>query len=217
MNASTITIPQVFYDLIARVLPGFFFCSLLSIYFPSFTPINSDFQSFNGNLAIVFFKAVEAVFIFYFVGLFLQSIVIRSHRERIIRRFQKDEVLPLYNQYQEIRIQDQAIGFRILKLRAEARMLEASRMAALIIAIMTICINIYFYVATKAHLISLQETLKIGVLIWIFFVFHRAEKKYWSKYCRNIRGCYLLLFEKKNDLRQKELQRMKNGSQTDHT
>jgi len=124
----SITIPQLFYDLIARVIPGFLFLLMLGFEF-SGTKIKVIPSGVLNNSLAVIMLAIVCLVLSYLMGWVLLAFTFLSdeektkiHHERLEKR-----IVSIQEMYHRIRIKNEAVGFRILKLRAEARMLESSR------------------------------------------------------------------------------------------
>ena len=140
MNVTAVTIPQLFYDFIARVIPGFFLSALFLLFFPV---LSEDYlpEAFTAsdNFISSFFKAAGYLIICYIIGWILEGYRVKS-RSKILKKeheakLDPDEI-PLRKMYQKIRNTYEKVGYRIIKLRAEARMHEANRMAAYLVAIL---------------------------------------------------------------------------------
>ena len=128
MNFS-ITIPQLFYDLIARILPGFLFCILYKVILFNTGYDNIDILKFNStNFVTSISSSLAYTFIFYFIGSICTPFILFSFKKKVMVKIQGDkDELSLRKKYQEIRIKNESVGFRLVKLRAEAKLMECGR------------------------------------------------------------------------------------------
>ena len=110
--------------------------------------------------------------------------------------------------YQYIRLRNESAGFRLVKLRAEARFYEASRTIAIVNALVIIIILIEVLIWDK-NFISYYEFhywlwfihLNINVIIaWLFYL---QEKPAWKRYYGNITTIYLILLHEGNKFNSK--------------
>lgn len=197
MNISVI-IPQVFYDLIARMLPGVFFSILALLSFPEWVDYVSPLASTEKNN---FVQSLGQGFIYaaicYFLGWVFFAFSSDSKREEA----KKENEIPGDNKsldakYQWIRLVHSSAGFRIVKLRAEARMFQATRTGMIAILGLT-----FVYIA--GALLFLKPSLwppekafwlrpVVGLLIagTTFFRFETRERKAWNYYWKNINAVY---------------------------
>ena len=200
MNIS-VTIPQLFYDLIARVLPGFFFLLILKIEllgtgynFSSIAPIegNSSVQSLLNGIGY----GITC----YFLGWILRAFTFKSSekrtREKIEEKLrQKNKKSSLYDMYHFVRLQNEGAGFRIVKLRAEARMLEVGRTVSIIMFL----ISLFLLLATKISLINIMDISAMGWIgkatlpIALIISFLNSERPAWGRYYDNVVRNYELI------------------------
>ncbi|HJP18921.1 MAG: hypothetical protein CMD96_00020 [Gammaproteobacteria bacterium] len=196
MNFS-ITIPQLFYDLIARVLPGFLFLVVLKIELISFTV---DFpmltHSTDSNIMVSFGSGIGYVFICYFTGLTLSAFVVQS-KEKTAEKHQTTKIDPKYKSislremHEGIRLKRPEAGFRLTKLRAEARMFEIVRIGmALLVAltIVLVLVNTHFQIKNDFSF-SLQK-LPVMLPLILSVSFYLLEKSAWDRYFSRIRILY---------------------------
>ena len=127
-----VTIPQLFYDLIARVLPGYLFLIMLrvSLYGTGFSFEQFEIvQSVTSVGAIL--NGLSLLVVCYFVGWMLRSVSLRGVEHVGVRLLQEGGARPdlseMATKFLKIRLKNETVGFRIRKLGAEARMFEASR------------------------------------------------------------------------------------------
>lgn len=200
MNIS-LTIPQMFYDLLARVLPGSLFLFMLNFEFAGtklelskLIPIST-----NNSMAIVLSILVFIVFS-YFMGWILLAGTFLSLNKTVRERHESglNKNSPsLSEMYQRIRIKDESVGFRIVKLRAEARMIETSRSGMFYIFI----ISFFLLLSSKASLFasinqsSLVWAIKLIVPLIIGIALWKSERRLWNNYYGNIPINYEILFE----------------------
>lgn len=163
MNLS-VTIPQVFYDLIARVLPGFFFFFLFKtvVYDTSIT-INVLKNTGSENFISSLGNGLGYLFIFYLVGWLLHAFTFCSYEKKIKNKFEKkineenekkQESTSFTDMYQILRIINPNVGFRIVKLRAEARMIECTRTGMILLAFLVLSL----FLLVKLGVINLTHT-----------------------------------------------------------
>jgi hypothetical protein len=192
----SVTIPQVFYDLIARVLPGFLFLLMLSFEFSGAGIEVIQFSSSN-SMAIVVNTLVCGV-LSYVMGWVLLAFTFCSVEARVREEHESrlDEDAPsMSDMYYKIRIWNEAVGFRIVKLRAEARMLETSRTGMVYI----------FLISIGLLLLSRLGSLPLfnqPVLVWatklcipaiLAVAFRKCERRVWNNYYGNIPKNYGIL------------------------
>ncbi len=135
MEKVATTIPQLFYDLLARVIPGTIFLSLAlaqGFQHALFGNVrNLESSNFMAALLNGLVFAAAAYFSGWMLGVFSISRVLSytgiETKEKKLR--------PLYY---KIKFKSERAGFPILKLRAEARMLEAIQVAFVILIILNL-------------------------------------------------------------------------------
>jgi len=208
----SIVIPQLFYDTIARVIPGVVVLVLVEAYGtigpdqkavikPEFTSVVEAI----GNGAVL-------VLIAYVVGWILSGLTWFSHEPKHIttESFSEeppdsyDQMPSLRSQYQWIRLAHTEAGLRIVKLRAEARMLEAIRttfvlstsMAGILLLVKLFHVDLLFIEAS---------TWRLSVLLFMSFAFAiviywRLERNAWDNYKGNISRIYKILHDNKNPI-----------------
>ena len=198
----SVTIPQIFYDLIARVVPGFLFLLMLNFEL-SGTGIEviQLAASSNNSMALLLNALVYAV-LSYLMGWILLAFTFWSVGNRIRDEHESrlSENSPsMWKMYHSLRIKDEAVGFRIVKLRAEARMLETSRTGMVYIFV----ISLGLLLLSKLGLFpsfsqsSLAWGAKLCISIILAVAFRRCERRMWKNYYRNIPENYEILFETK--------------------
>jgi hypothetical protein len=160
----SIVIPQLFYDLIARVLPGFFFLLILSLGIPNvMTQIPLSGSDGTENVMDSVGKGVVVAALSYLLGWVLLSFTCCSKRKPMRAKNERNnDSKSLNKKYQWIRLSHPAAGFRIVKLRAEARMLETSRTAM----IGVILINIFYAVYSSVESF-IPPVFTLGMINWI--------------------------------------------------
>lgn len=213
MNFS-VFIPQLFYDIIARVLPGFFFLTLLSYGTPLWLRYIKPPVLFGGHMIL---DAVSYAACCYFLGWIFSTFTwysqerdkieslwdrIKSLWDRIkslwLERHKpeaqtaKPYSFPRKSEYQWIRLAHPEAGFRIVKLRAEARMCEATRTAMLIVILACL---VYLYVRrdSDSMIFCVQPLITILIAGSAYFGFRRFEWHIWDSYWGNISSIYKIL------------------------
>ncbi len=200
-----ITVPQIFYDIIARVLPGFFFLLFIKIVFIG---TNGDVALFgndnSANFATSLRDGIGYFFLFYLFGWVLHSLTYKSHRKKIrkehnekLRKNEKNSIT-IRSMFQELRIINPEAGFRVVKLRAEARMIEATRTGTgilILISALAVILDI-FKVHTFSEFIKIELLLKISILIIVYFSLRHIERSRWHRYYDNIPAIYNIVCPK---------------------
>jgi 8-oxo-dGTP pyrophosphatase MutT (NUDIX family) len=219
MNIS-VTIPQIFYDLIARVIPGFLFLFMLNFILSGTKFEVSVSVSSDGSMAILT-NAVVYVILSYLAGWMFRAATFGSVRDEVKKEHESKLTLQgnlpsMSKMYQKIRIENEAVGFRIVKLRAEARMLETSRTGMIYITLISLCLLLGQLV--------LSTSLKQSPVIWgtklcipavLAIAFRKCERRAWNNYFGNILANYEILFKtnvrNKNDELSKLRESLKKG------
>jgi hypothetical protein len=200
----SITIPQLFYDLIARIMPGFLFLVLLRI---DLDLLGQDFgvlsDESSGNFVTSFLNGIGVAMLCYFLGWIFSSFSFASSSTSIKNEEIKKNEIALLDMYHFIRFMNPNEGFRIVKLRAEARMLESSRIGMFALIIILIAIFILY----QFSLIDLRSVALINWII-VFFIpgvfmlgFWLSESPAWKRYYGNIPITFSLIkkYEKHMD------------------
>lgn len=189
MNIS-FTIPQLFYDFIARVFPGFLFLFALRVCLAG-TGIDPgliiSIQSVTsvGNVL----EGLGFLVLCYFAGWILRSLRWPN--------LQPDESTDFRTMYQRLRLQHPEAGFRVVKLRAEARLLEASRMGMLIVGGLVLVAWIF----RSTNLVAGDSiphsvwALRIVLPVLIGLVFLSRERAAWKTYRGNVKKIHSLIFD----------------------
>lgn len=199
MNFS-IVIPQIFFDFIARVIPGLIFILLLSLGFPALgIDIFRNETSCAGNFIDSLGQGVGYATLSYFLGWLFSALTLASKQNKIREHYEKKDnnKKQLNDKYQWIRLSHPEAGYRIVKLRAEARMLEATRTAMLIIIIISILYLLFFTFLDNTILVSWSRSVTVIILAAISASsFRRLETKLWVYYWGNIDIVYKILHDK---------------------
>jgi hypothetical protein len=203
-----IAVPQLFYDLIARVFPGFLF--LFVMWFLLNVSTNGELFSVgdiwsrlpDNFLGSLYFGI--AYFIFsYYMGWILSilSNIEPFHRYGVDNKLSQyreessaNKVL-LKTKYQKIRLENENVGFRIVKLRAEAKMLEAPRTGMCLMAALMLLIFIYrcLYEHINIQQLLNQFHLFLAPLI-IALIFQKSISSAVERYTGNIEAHFDLMF-----------------------
>lgn len=203
-----IAVPQLFYDLIARVFPGFLFLSMIC--FLSIVSI----RDYGIQLAITWLKSPDnfwsslyfgiSYFIFsYYIGWILSilSNIKPFYEYSIDKILLRDYPPELKDYYHKIRLENESVGFRIVKLRAEAKMLESSRTAMCIVAFMMLLGFAYEILHEPT---DYQQLLKQSSLVFVpailAIIFQKSIKSAIERYTGNIEAHYRLMFGKVNSI-----------------
>ncbi len=158
-----VTIPQLFYDLIARVLPGFYFLKVWEVIF------NKELFSFesSNNWAQITFTGVAYIAISYVIGWILASPAYLFELKRNSSKSKKDKTFKdpyywkqpvkwrTYIKHDWVRLIHEPSGFRLVKLKAEKRMIKSLLTATILI--FTIMITLF----SLSNFFNYDITLKI--------------------------------------------------------
>ncbi len=283
MNFSVETIPQVFYDIIARILPGFFLicflyfllCDFQTLRFDLFpssiekiTETNESIDSLNVlivrtvkvtttsndrvNFISAFLMAIGYISILYFLGMILQGVYrwwassiekrkegdkksntqakqkvseapeadsalgfkyqYKEHEnfstENVKERITPDNI-SFYIKYQRIRLHFPEIGFRIVKIRAESRLVESTLVS---IWISFIAASIFLLVN---FMFNSEFRLTADLYSWVFFGVKASmllllyqplvilKNKFWNRYLLQVNRLHELIFEFDKELLKK--------------
>ncbi|MBX2819787.1 MAG: hypothetical protein KTR29_08905, partial [Rhodothermaceae bacterium] len=114
MNIS-VTVPQIFYDLIARILPGFLF---LVVYQGIFSPLGLalpvELGDSGSNFVGSLLTGIGYSGICYFVGWVLTAFTLGSKSTAVKRKHTSKDLIPSMSEmYHEIRLLNSGEGFRI--------------------------------------------------------------------------------------------------------
>jgi hypothetical protein len=189
MNFS-LTIPQLFYDLIARVLPGFLFLVALRLCLAGTgidprSVISFESKTSVGNML----EGLSFLMLCYFCGWLLRSL-------RWPNR-QPDESTEFRTMYQRVRLQHPESGFRVVKLRAEARLLEASRAGMFIVG----GIALAAWVFSGTELVAGDSihrsrwVLRVVIPVLVGIVFLMRESGVWRTYRGNVEKLHSLIID----------------------
>jgi hypothetical protein len=162
------------------------------------------------NVIDSFGKGIAIVALSYALGWVFLSFTFLSKRDPMLKKIEENSgSKSLDTEYQWIRLSHPPAGFRIVKLRAEARMLEASRTA--MIAVILIAIPYAEYLSVVS-VISADRTLY--VINWIRLIvmlivasflcigFSLREKNAWKNYWGNIHTIYKILHDTSDPVRE---------------
>jgi hypothetical protein len=180
----SIVIPQIFYDIIARVLPGFLFLFALG------ASIYNDIYWFGqlggaqDNSLYILFIMISIFILSYFAGWILRTISYNG-MDHLMTELNRPTIR---ENYQIIRLKNPDAGFRIIKLRAEIRMLEASRNGFVLI----ILISILQSIIDKSYF-SPAFIGKIILFLLLALVFQKAIRPAFDNYIGNIENIYEII------------------------
>jgi hypothetical protein len=176
----TVTIPGVFYDLIARVVPGFYTLILYRLVgtargwqFTDILPPTPDPLA-NGQLL----RGASFLMACYVIGWLLRGVASLVHTQRWSQP-RPPQFLDAH--YHDIRIRDQELGYRLLKGRAEATMLEGFLMATLTLPIVIVSGDVYCgrFGATVNRPLQLTSLFVVGLVAVAWFA---ATRRSWKRY-----------------------------------
>lgn len=191
--------------MIARILPGFFFFVFLFFNLPGLKEC-VDMSPIDGSNFVD--KLVYAIFyaaVCYFLGWLFLALTWRAKRLESIWGSKREKVRDRHTiagakspseKYQRIRIAHPVAGFRIVKLRAEARMLEATRTAMVVIMIITV---VYLGIMlgqelrpnhTVSGIIWARSCIGLSIAVITCNKFRKYEGRAWKSYYGNIDSIY---------------------------
>lgn len=194
MNFNTDTFPQLFYDVIARIIPGFFFLFTLSFGLVDVLPMEKS------HLAAAFNSAdwMSSLFIglIYLILCYLTGWVLSSFEFLSLEKKTKNEVSAKYFPQpadmkpftDSIRAKFPDIGFRLVKLRAEAKMMEKLLWG------MAIALLVYAVVGLTKHTNNTNDGLLVALSALLCLAFWVNQKKAWRKYWSSVATHYKILF-----------------------
>ena len=134
------------------------------------------------------FEALGYLVLSYFAGWFLRGLRWPNLQPEESSDFQK--------MYQRVRLQHPESGFRIVKLRAEARLLEASRTGMWIVGGLALAA----WVFRGTQLVAGDSiphsiwALRVGLPVLVGFVFLSRERGVWAAYRGNVETLHELIF-----------------------
>ena len=211
-------IPQIFYDLIARVVPGA--TILLLGYLTLLGPTKARHTFFVEVSQINTFKLGTYIPLFivaYILGFILRELWVIAYKNiqkkwpsqpkedqiesaidyhnkiRVIHgkkplNVKKADLPPIYIMHDQIRLFSDSEGYRLLKLRAEQRLCHAVVIGVLILAMM----NVGCWI-NDAKLFILERVLLVMIFPVIIYVFWRRSHKFGNYYEQGTCTQWLLL------------------------
>lgn len=198
----SVTIPQIFYDLIARVVPGFLFLLMLNFELSGTGIEVIQLAAASNNSMVILLNALVYAVLSYLMGWMLLAFTFFSF-EKGVRKEHKSKLSAnspsMSEMYHSIRIENEAVGFRIVKLRAEARMLETSRTG--MVYIFVISLGLLLLSRLGSFPLFSQPLwvwgIKLCIPIVLAVAFWKCERRAWNNYYGNIPKNYEILFETK--------------------
>lgn len=203
----SVTIPQLFYDLIARVIPGFlFYCVFKFLIFGLNINIPIILNNSQSNFASTIGTGVGVIVIFYFLGIILNSFVFMSFKEKIKVKYSVDikdkfNGQKLNDLYQCIRLENEGAGFRLVKLRAEAKFVDILRSSLFILLIVFSIYSLlnFLHILDISNINIYDFVAKFLISVLIIIGLRIQEKKCWDRYYGNIVRIYPIICIK-NDM-----------------
>lgn len=192
MEKVATTIPHLFYDLLARIIPGTIFLSLAIVQGFQYALFGSVREVGSSNFMATFLNGLIFAAAAYFSGWMLSVFSV----SRISGYFGKeDKGKKLRHEYYKVKLKSERAGFPILKLRAEVRMLEAIQVAFSILIILNLSRSFFpklfgdEVTSGELNLASLA-TLVLGVIGT-----QLAIKPTWDRYHSAIETHHGLIFK----------------------
>ncbi len=197
----SLTIPQLFYDVIARVIPGFLFYCIIKFLLIGFNiTIPKVINTSQSNFASTIGSGLGALVLFYFIGTILNSFVFMSCKKSVKQKF-NDKVKNEYKDkeindlYQCIRLKNESAGFRLVKLRAEAKFVDISR-SFLFFLLVIFCLFTLLHL-NKLLIIPNYDVanflIKFSAMLLMIIGLKLQEDKCWDRYYGNIVRIYPLV------------------------
>ena len=146
------------------------------------------------------FEGIAYVLLCYIIGWALQAFNKDTEKIEAIRNesdldTEKTESLKIRKMFYQIREKKEEVAFSVLKLRAEARMLESLKL------IMLFYIVAFFVSGAWIAIIENNPGAEtFGLFVFIAFAlvlrwaFHKGEKRAWKRYCRSVIDHYDIMF-----------------------
>lgn len=211
-------IPQIFYDLIARVIPGA--TVLLLGYLTLFGPtraIKSFFIESSQENIFNFGTFIPIFILAYILGFILRELWVIAFKKiqkkwpsqlkedqiesaidyhnkiRVIHgkkplNVKKGDLPPIHIMHDQIRLFSDSEGYRLLKLRAEQRLCHTLVIGVLLLAM----INVGCWI-TEAKLFILERVLLAIILPVVIYIFWRRSNKFERYYEHGTCTQWLLL------------------------
>ena len=207
-----IIVSQMFYDLIARVLPGFFFLLVVSLGWPDLA-LHLLMLVFgaanNARVSVHIGGGLATIGLSYMLGWVFSGFVTKSFEsptyEQASAKNTESQLLAqgerksLEAMGQWIRLFHPPVGFRIVKRKAEARLLETSRMAMTFVmglAVFHGLLLLYMRWGTDRPFSDMELVRPVVILATAWLLrrgFHRCEKRAWEKCWADTCGMYEIL------------------------
>lgn len=203
MNLS-VTVPQLFYDLVARVLPGFYFLLLLNaLTYDTGMTVQLFTKSGSDNVVTTFGNGLGYFFVFYLVGWLLHAFTIGSKRVETKEKFDdlagvSDGKVPSFTEkYHFLRAKRPEAGFRLVKLRAEARMLECTRtgMCVMVVLVPVIFVLGRFDIIEVSQIEPGSWLVKFLAPLVIAIGLFILERPAWERYYGGISAIYAVTID----------------------
>ena len=191
MERVAATIPHLFYDLLARVIPGVIFLALVNLQGFQKALFGSVPDLKQANFMVALLGGLALIAAAYFSGWML-SVFSASRLKGYWGKQERGN--QLRSAYYEVKLKSERTGFRILKLRAEARMLEAVQVAAVVLISLNLARS-FFPTVLQPDLAGTDEHsyFSIVTLVVIWFGTQLAIGPAWHKYHSTIQTCQRLL------------------------
>ena len=196
----SVTIPQLFYDLIGRAIPGFLFLFMLSYEVSDTGGIVPSLTNLPGDLLSITIFVLACGTMSYLMGWVLPSFSFLSAERNVKKEYEtilksQKITLSIREMYDLIRIKNEASGFHILKRRAEARMLESARVGMFYISWIALGLGLL----NTPKLLPLSNNsatewiIKVVIPIILTFAFWKQERRAWQAYYSNTISHYKIL------------------------
>ncbi len=191
MNLSLV-IPQLFYDVIARILPGFLFLFILQhglngteFELPGISTAPAE------NSISILFQGLAYLALCYFCGWSLRALRWPNLEKSVRKSFEKNDGPSSRKKFQIIRLEHPEAGFRIVKLRAEGRLLEVGRSGMWI----AFAVTLIALLITDSPIATVSMFARLSVPLLFSVAFFSFEKRTWRHYYSNIDTLYALIID----------------------
>lgn len=184
-----LTIPQAVYDVIARVIPGFYFFLLSRLLLPAIHGRLFGYGTPSQGVAAAA-DALAFVAGFYLAGWFLHGLALLVRVPAWLRPPAPED---LFRQHDELRLKKEEVGYRILKLRAEASMLETCIIGTALVFVVDIIATIANWFGGSYASISGIAT-RIAIYALLLPALRAAYCAAWTRYYGVVKLNHELVF-----------------------
>lgn len=189
------TVPQLFYDLIARVIPGCIFLFNLRLLLTRAGIKITNSQIFPSDHAMGIagniFVFVILAYLFGWILKFYSFFGYDWYRKKITTDRCEENKTTSFVKFQKIRIMNETAGFRIAKLKAECRMLEATRTGVVFLSVIYTILTILGRIKVFDN--SIFNYLLLLIPLLIIVALHLSIKPALRRYIGSINDVHDVL------------------------